>query len=57
MFDHQAHRFCKPEDRVRRFTAGIRQILDREKRAIDVVMTVDQKQLHLKNRINAISAI
>src|SRR6266487_3052314 len=46
MFDHQAQGFCKSEDRVRRFAAGIRQILDREKRAINVVMTVDEQQLH-----------
>src|SRR6266487_5645435 len=46
MFDHQAQGFCKSEDRVRRFAAGIRQILDREERAINVVMTVDEQQPH-----------
>src|SRR5437879_10946800 len=46
MFDHQAQGFCKSEDRVRRFAARIRQILNREKRARNVVMTVDEQQLH-----------
>jgi hypothetical protein len=48
MFDHEPERFREPEDRVRRFAPGIRKVLDREKRPVNVVMPVDQEQLHVR---------
>jgi hypothetical protein len=49
MFEHQPERFRESEDGVGRFAAGIGKILDREKGAVNVVMPVDQKQLHVGN--------
>src|ERR1700674_5089766 len=46
MFDHEPERFRESKDRVGRFAPGIREVLDREKRAVNVVVAVDQKQLH-----------
>jgi hypothetical protein len=46
MFDHEPERFREPEDRVGRFAPGVRKILDREKRPVNVVMPVDEEQLH-----------
>ena len=46
MFDHEPQRFREPEDRVRRFAPRIGKILDREKRPVNVVMPVDEEQLH-----------
>jgi hypothetical protein len=48
MFDHEPERFGEPEDRIRRLTPGIRQVLDREKRPVNVIVTVDQEQLHVR---------
>ena len=48
MFHHQAQRFGESEDCVGWFATGIREILDRKKGAIHVIMPVDQKQLHAK---------
>src|SRR5262249_35258385 len=49
MFHHQPQRFRKAENRVGRFAAGIREIRDSEKRAVNVVMTVDKQQSHCKS--------
>jgi hypothetical protein len=46
MFHHEAKGFGEAEDRVRRFATGIREIRDREKGTVNVVVTVDEKQLH-----------
>jgi hypothetical protein len=46
MFDHEPERFGEPENCVRRFAPGVRQVLDREKRPVNVVVTVDEEQLH-----------
>jgi hypothetical protein len=46
MFEHEPERFRESKDRVSRLAAGIRKVLDREKGAVNVVVSVDQKQLH-----------
>src|SRR5436309_14877267 len=55
MFHHQPQGFCKAEDCVGWFPPGIGEIRDSEKRPVNVVMTVDQKQFHPRDRINSIS--
>jgi hypothetical protein len=49
MFDHEPERFRESENRVGRFAPGIRKVLDREKRPVNVVMPVDEEQLHATN--------
>jgi hypothetical protein len=49
MFDHEPKRFREPEDCVGRFASRIGEVLDREKRAVNVVMSVDEEQLHVNN--------
>jgi len=49
MFDHEPERFREPENGVCRFAPGIGEVLDREKGSVNVVMPVDQKQLHFVN--------
>src|SRR6266480_5228026 len=51
MFDHQPQCFCEPEDGIGRFTLGIREIRDSEKRAINVIVTVDKQEFHRKRLI------
>ena len=46
IFQHAPDRFGESVDRIGRFAAGIGKILDREKRSVNVVMSVDQKELH-----------
>src|SRR5881392_4398469 len=48
MLQHQPQSFGKTENGVRRFAAGIRQIRDREERAVDVAMAVNEQQFHCK---------
>jgi hypothetical protein len=52
MFEHEPKRFGESEDRVRRFAARIRKILNGKEGAVNVVMPVDQKQLHLRKVVN-----
>ena len=52
LLHHQPHGFGKTENGVGRFAARVAQILDGEKRAINVVVTVNQEQLHRQDRIN-----
>src|SRR6202040_2498902 len=54
MFHHQPQRFREPENRIGWFAPRVRQILDGKKRAINVVMTVNQKQLHLKTGLTGL---
>src|SRR5437773_2614634 len=51
MFDHQPQCFCEPEDGIGRYTLGIREIRDSEKRAINVIVTVDKQEFHRKRLI------
>src|SRR5881409_887955 len=51
MFDHQPQCFCEPEDGISRFTLGIREIRDSEKRAINVIVTVNKQEFHRKRLI------
>src|SRR5437764_2512759 len=46
MFQHQPQRFGETENRIGWFAARVAQVRDREKRAINVIMPVDQKQFH-----------
>jgi hypothetical protein len=48
MFDHQSQRFRKTKNSVGRFAPGIGEIWDREKRTINVVVTIDKEQFHRK---------
>jgi hypothetical protein len=48
MFHHQAQGFCKTENGVGRFAPGIGQIRDREKRSVNVIVTIDKEQFHWK---------
>ena len=49
MFNHEPERFRESEDRVRRFASGIRQVLNRKKRTVNVIVSVDEEQLHAGN--------
>src|SRR5437762_10489985 len=49
MVNREPQCFSKPEIRFRRFSPGIGEVLDRENRSVNVVMPVDQKQLHAGN--------
>src|SRR4029450_12304259 len=51
MFDHQPQRLRETEDGIGRFTLGIREIRDSEKRAINVIVTVDKQEFHRKRLI------
>src|SRR5438045_8962295 len=51
MFDHQPQCFCEPEDGIGRYTLGIREIRDSEKRAINVIVPVNKQELHRKRLI------
>ncbi len=51
MLNHQAQCFCETENCVGRFTLGIREIRDSEKRAINVIVTVDKQEFHRKRLI------
>src|SRR5437764_5969920 len=51
MFDHQPQCFCEPEDGIGRFTLGIREIRDSEKRAINVIVPVNKQEFHRKRLI------
>src|SRR5205823_203438 len=46
IFHHAAHRLDKSIDGVRWLPAGVRQFADRKERAIDVVVAVDEEELH-----------
>jgi hypothetical protein len=49
VLDHEPERFGETEDGVGGLAPGILQVLDREKRPVNVVMPVDQEQLHVRN--------
>jgi hypothetical protein len=49
MLNHQAQCFCETENCVGRFALGIREIRDGEKRAINVIVTIDKEQFHRKD--------
>jgi hypothetical protein len=49
MFEHEPERFRESKDRVSRLAAGIRKVLDRKKGAVNVVVSVDEEQLHAGN--------
>src|SRR4029077_7191549 len=51
MLDHQPQCFREPENCVGRFTLGVREIRDSEKRAINVIVTVDKQEFHRKRLI------
>src|SRR5437763_14686106 len=51
MFDHQPQCFCEPEDGIGRYTLGIREIRDSEKRAINVIVPVNKQEFHRKRLI------
>src|SRR6266513_332159 len=51
MFDHQPQRLRETENGIGRFTLGIREIRDSEKRAINVIVTVDKQEFHRKRLI------
>src|SRR6266481_2551916 len=51
MLNHQPHCFCEAENCVCRFTLGVREIRDSEKRAINVIVTVDKQEFHRKRLI------
>jgi hypothetical protein len=46
VFDHQAKGLGETEDRIRRFTARVREVLDREKRAVNIIVAINQQELH-----------
>jgi hypothetical protein len=48
MFNHQPQGFCETENRVGRFALGIREVGDSEKRAINVIVTIDKQEFHRK---------
>ena len=47
MFDHEPQCFGETKNGVGRFAFGIGQVRDGEERAINVIVAVDEKQLHL----------
>jgi aromatic ring-opening dioxygenase LigB subunit len=49
MLEHEAERFRESENRVGRFAARIREVLNRKEGTVNVVVSVDQKQLHADN--------
>src|SRR6267143_992582 len=51
MLNHQPHCFCEAENCVGRFALGVREIRDGEKRAINVIVTVDKQEFHRKRLI------
>src|SRR5438046_552166 len=51
MFDHQPQRLRETENGIGRFTLGIREIRDSEKRAINVIVPVNKQEFHRKRLI------
>src|SRR5205823_14233376 len=51
MFDHQPQRLRETENGIGRFTLGIREIRDSEKRAINVIVTVDKQEFRRERLI------
>ena len=51
-FNIKPERFRETENRIRGFAFRIREVRNREERTVNIIVSVDQKQLHRLDRIN-----